>query len=46
MQYSAMLDVPQSGSHKVLCHPDGRQTCLSMHHGTVPHQNIPRSNPR
>jgi predicted RNA binding protein YcfA (HicA-like mRNA interferase family) len=26
----------QSGSHKVLRHPDGRQTYVAMHPGTLP----------
>ena len=29
-------EVRQSGSHKVLRHPDGRQTYLAMHTGDVP----------
>jgi predicted RNA binding protein YcfA (HicA-like mRNA interferase family) len=30
----------QSGSHKVLRHPDGRQTYLPMHPGDVPIGNL------
>ena len=30
------VDVRQSGSHKVLRHPDGRQTYVAMHPGTLP----------
>ena len=26
----------QSGSHKILRHPDGRQTYVAMHPGTLP----------
>ena len=26
----------QSGSHKILRHPDGRQTYVSMHTGDIP----------
>ncbi len=33
---SGFKEVRQSGSHKVLRHPDGRQTYLSMHPGTLP----------
>lgn len=29
-------EVRQSGSHKVLRHPDGRQTYVAMHPGTLP----------
>jgi predicted RNA binding protein YcfA (HicA-like mRNA interferase family) len=29
-------EVRQSGSHKVLRHPDGRQTYVAMHTGDVP----------
>jgi predicted RNA binding protein YcfA (HicA-like mRNA interferase family) len=31
----------QSGSHKVLRHPDGRQTYVPMHPGDVPIWNFP-----
>jgi predicted RNA binding protein YcfA (HicA-like mRNA interferase family) len=30
------VEVRQSGSHKVLRHPDGRQTYIAMHPGTLP----------
>jgi len=30
------VEVRQSGSHKVLRHPDGRQTYVAMHPGTLP----------
>ena len=33
---AGFVDVRQSGSHKVLRHPDGRQTYLAMHPGTLP----------
>ncbi len=42
MPYSArevlagFLEVRQTGSHKVLRHPDGRQTYVAMHPGTLP----------
>ncbi len=36
LRRAGFVEVRQSGSHKVLRHPDGRQTYLSMHHGTVP----------
>lgn len=29
-------EVRQSGSHKVLRHPDGRQTYVAMHPGDIP----------
>lgn len=29
-------EVRQSGSHKVLRHPNGRQTYVAMHPGTLP----------
>ena len=29
-------EVRQSGSHKVLRHPDGRQTYVAMHTGDIP----------
>lgn len=29
-------EVRQSGSHKVLRHPDGRQTYVAMHPGDLP----------
>ena len=33
---AGFVDVRQSGSHKVLRHPDGRQTYVAMHPGTLP----------
>ena len=33
---AGFIEVRQSGSHKVLRHPDGRQTYVSMHPGTLP----------
>lgn len=33
---AGFVDVRQSGSHKVLRHPDGRQTYIAMHPGTLP----------
>ena len=33
---AGFVEVRQSGSHKVLRHPDGRQTYVAMHPGTVP----------
>ena len=29
-------EVQQSGSHKILRHPDGRHTHVAMHPGTLP----------
>jgi predicted RNA binding protein YcfA (HicA-like mRNA interferase family) len=29
-------EVRQTGSHKVLRHPDGKQTYVAMHPGTLP----------
>lgn len=33
---AGFVEVRQSGSHKVLRHPDGRQTYVAMHPGDVP----------
>jgi predicted RNA binding protein YcfA (HicA-like mRNA interferase family) len=33
---AGFVDVRQSGSHKILRHPDGRQTYVAMHPGTLP----------
>jgi predicted RNA binding protein YcfA (HicA-like mRNA interferase family) len=33
---AGFVDVRQSGSHKVLRHPNGRQTYVAMHPGTLP----------
>jgi predicted RNA binding protein YcfA (HicA-like mRNA interferase family) len=33
---AGFIEVRQSGSHKVLRHPDGRQTYVAMHPGTMP----------
>ena len=33
---SGFREVRQSGSHKVLRHPDGRQTYVAMHPGDLP----------
>ena len=33
---AGFVDKRQSGSHKVLRHPDGRQTYVAMHPGTLP----------
>jgi len=30
------VETRQTGSHKVLRHPDGRQTYVAMHPGTLP----------
>jgi predicted RNA binding protein YcfA (HicA-like mRNA interferase family) len=30
------VEARQTGSHKVLRHPDGRQTYVAMHPGTLP----------
>jgi predicted RNA binding protein YcfA (HicA-like mRNA interferase family) len=33
---AGFTEVRQTGSHKVLRHPDGRQTYVAMHPGTLP----------
>ena len=33
---AGFVEVRQSGSHKVLRHPDGRQTDVAMHPGGLP----------
>jgi predicted RNA binding protein YcfA (HicA-like mRNA interferase family) len=33
---AGFVEKRQSGSHKVLRHPDGRQTYVAMHSGDVP----------
>nr|VFK66571.1 MAG: Predicted RNA binding protein YcfA, dsRBD-like fold, HicA-like mRNA interferase family [Candidatus Kentron sp. UNK]VFK69904.1 MAG: Predicted RNA binding protein YcfA, dsRBD-like fold, HicA-like mRNA interferase family [Candidatus Kentron sp. UNK] len=33
---AGFIEVRQSGSHKVLCHPDGRMTYVPMHPGDMP----------
>ena len=33
---AGFAEVRQSGSHKVLRHPDGRQTYVAMHPGDIP----------
>ncbi len=33
---AGFLEVRQTGSHKVLRHPDGRQTYVAMHPGALP----------
>lgn len=33
---AGFVETRQSGSHKVLRHPDGRQTYVAMHPGTLP----------
>jgi predicted RNA binding protein YcfA (HicA-like mRNA interferase family) len=33
---AGFIEVRQSGSHKVLRHPDGRQTYVAMHPGELP----------
>ena len=33
---TGFVEVRQSGSHKVLRHPDGRQTYVAMHPGGLP----------
>lgn len=33
---AGFTEVRQSGSHKILGHPDGRQTYVEMHPGTLP----------
>ena len=36
LQRAGFVEVRQSGSHKVLRHPDGRQTYVAMHTCDVP----------
>ena len=33
---AGFVEVRQSGSHKILRHPDGRQTYVAMHPGSLP----------
>ena len=33
---AGFVEVRQAGSHTVLRHPDGRQTYVAMHPGTLP----------
>lgn len=33
---AGFVEVRQSGSHKVLRHPDGRQTYVALHPGDIP----------
>jgi predicted RNA binding protein YcfA (HicA-like mRNA interferase family) len=33
---AGFVEARQTGSHKVLRHPDGRQTYVAMHPGTLP----------
>ena len=33
---AGFVEARQAGSHKVLRHPDGRQTYVAMHPGTLP----------
>ena len=33
---AGFTEVRQNGSHKVLRHPDGRQTYVAMHPGDIP----------
>jgi len=33
---AGFIEKRQSGSHKILRHPDGRQTYVSMHPGDIP----------
>lgn len=33
---AGFVEVRQSGSHKILRHPDGRQTYVAMHPGPLP----------
>ena len=33
---AGFIEVRQAGNHKVLRHPDGRQTYVAMHPGTLP----------
>ena len=33
---AGFVEARQTGSHKILRHPDGRQTYVAMHPGTLP----------
>jgi predicted RNA binding protein YcfA (HicA-like mRNA interferase family) len=33
---AGFFEARQAGSHKILRHPDGRQTYVAMHPGTLP----------
>jgi predicted RNA binding protein YcfA (HicA-like mRNA interferase family) len=33
---AGFVEKRQAGSHKILRHPDGRQTYMAMHTGTLP----------
>ena len=33
---AGFVEVRQAGSHKILRHPDGRQTYVALHPGTLP----------
>jgi len=33
---AGFVELRQTGSHKILRHPDGRQTYVAMHPGTLP----------
>ncbi len=33
---AGFVEVRQSGSHKILRHPDGQQTYVAMHPGSLP----------
>ena len=36
LRRAGFVEVRQSDSHKILRHPDGRQTYVAMHPGTLP----------
>jgi predicted RNA binding protein YcfA (HicA-like mRNA interferase family) len=37
---AGFMEVRQAGSHKVLRHPDGRQTYVAMHPGNIANRNV------
>jgi predicted RNA binding protein YcfA (HicA-like mRNA interferase family) len=39
---AGFVDVRQSGTHKVLRHPDGTQTYVAMHPGHIGDGNLPQ----
>ena len=36
LQRAGFVEARQAGSHKILRHPDGRQTYVAMHPGNLP----------
>jgi predicted RNA binding protein YcfA (HicA-like mRNA interferase family) len=40
---AGFVEVRQAGSHKIVRHPDGRQTYVAMHPGTLPTGTLARA---